>query len=424
MGLWFKDQTFSLRKLDKAEDAVYETFLHVHKEKRKLQKDAYKKKQEEARKLADDARKRALDTIDLLVPSDAETLDTADRTTVEVKLPILTAKTKVSKVIEVVKVESSQSEEEHKHSEDAKTGVIYTAENSEKTNSGLVGECTNLPIPPIEEFSVDVNDEDKTTEVIEESSPTQGESNSKTSKTKKVHKKFSKSLSKGDIISNTGDDKSKPIMKRRSGLSNFLITPQNVSNEEEAFTKPLATKTTYRKSFTNIMPVINEDEHGGVEVSMPVTTQSQPLTLSYESVFSVPLVSESDLSSSSEQPQSASSPSSEPGVDKNGVYASESLVKINKRKKRNMERRRKMVLDMEPFQTYTRDSNGEVLPAVNPFKKKTFLPPSNKEKYFQKKMLAAQKDARASQDQKIEDFYRKLDTDKGKPSEDIFCIDQ
>ena len=70
-------------------------------------------------------------------------------------------------------------------------------------------------------------------------------------------------------------------------------------------------------------------------------------------------------------------------------------------------------MDMEPFQTYTKDASGEILPAVYPFKKKNFPPPSNKEKYFQKKMLAAQQDARDSQHQRIEDFYRKLDVDKG-----------
>jgi hypothetical protein len=75
------------------------------------------------------------------------------------------------------------------------------------------------------------------------------------------------------------------------------------------------------------------------------------------------------------------------------------------------EQRRKEILDAEPFNVFTRDGAGNVVPAMLPFRRKVFQSPSLREMHFREKMLRAQTEAKLDQEMKIGQFFHKLDAD-------------
>jgi len=85
-----------------------------------------------------------------------------------------------------------------------------------------------------------------------------------------------------------------------------------------------------------------------------------------------------------------------------------SLAERNRRRAAARLRRRHEELQSEPLTIYVKDNSGNYVPSNTEFKRRQFQPPSSKEKYFQKKMLRAQMEARLEQQRKLEAFFERM----------------
>lgn len=91
--------------------------------------------------------------------------------------------------------------------------------------------------------------------------------------------------------------------------------------------------------------------------------------------------------------------------------ASLSQVQLNKLEALRRDQLRKEILDKEPVTLFMRNSHGEVVPSLLPFRRKAFEVPSMREMHFQRKMLRAQDDVRFNNTQKMERLFGKLEAD-------------
>lgn len=234
---------------------------------------------------------------------------------------------------------------------------------------------------------------------------------------------------------------------QNSNLTGNEIHKRNTHQviNENIETHPMKKKVHKSSQFENTMPAISETE----QMDYHRNTHADSCNLSSKSMGSLTFnkkQNDSDESASKTLPtnfhslggggrskyQSRSleefnSSSSSNSALSSAAHSSSSksplsMVQLNKKQSRERELRRKEILNSEPVAVYTKDPSGDIIPDIAGFTRKTFNPPSNREKYFQKKMLVAQQDARESQDDRIERFFEKLDLDKGERSLKVFLV--
>ena len=84
-------------------------------------------------------------------------------------------------------------------------------------------------------------------------------------------------------------------------------------------------------------------------------------------------------------------------------------VEMNKKMAREREQKQREWLAGWPINKYVHNRNGQLVLSMIPFRRQDFSPPSQKERYFQRKMLLAQAEAGQQQRDRMEMFFLKID---------------
>ena len=86
-----------------------------------------------------------------------------------------------------------------------------------------------------------------------------------------------------------------------------------------------------------------------------------------------------------------------------------SLVLLNRERRREKETQRREILDNESFTVYRKASDGSITSSVAAFRRKQFESPSQREHYFQAKMIRSLESARQLQQERLQRFFHDID---------------
>ena len=418
IDLWYKDQEYTLRKINRSEDNVYGTLVSVHKEKRRLQRKAHREMQEEARR-------QSLNSM------------SSGRNSNSSKVPVLP---KIPPKVLTIKHGDTNA--------DSQQTVSHFDRRHSLSPRDIKIDMVN---GESRKQSIDPNGKEKSESDMKSDSARGGKA-----KTLEVQKGSSEPLVKeikaGDPTKEDNDKKptkkkrkTKPKQEPKQDCLKVEHEPRPViKSPVESMPLQILPNKTYRPKLTVTMPVIDENENSDARLALdannpncpdrpgaPEPENDIPALLSPNNFGLLTVLSNSLVSASAESFFSSGSRKRSPQMSRDTDRSDESkksdshqkadaqnqqkisLVILNKRRNKLRDKKRKAILDAEKLQLYDRDENGSVIPALRHFKRKTFNAPSAREIHYRKKLMTELEVVKELESKRIETFFEKLDAEKG-----------
>ena len=409
LDLWYRERDIVLGKVSRRQDEVYGTLLQVHKHKKVLQRETWKRHQEESRKQAEE---------DRLVVRDGRYRGDVS--------PLRAPRT-LDPITEVSLSQTVVSKPEPVHSTQPRTDSTVSKGENGKVKSGDKAQNTDS-VRDKTDTSIKSHTTGKGKKPRPQDPPTPQTDGDKASTAAPVREM------KAKVLEVRKGGPTEPLVRERSSSQLDLL------NKEPSGIKPLPEKL---DSFSSINGLVSEpradDKHEEQaetptpapkkkkrkksDVTKPQRQREPTLPRITEHVSPggapTPLNNISPIVDSGPSPRRRSQeglprPPLDSLLSDRRRAASEpqvSLIEENKRRAKRKEKRRRDILDKEGFTLYLKNRKGDIVPSDCPWRRKDFNPPSMREKAFQHKMLKAQTHAIDVQMQKLEIFLEKIDAE-------------